>query len=115
MGAEHLSIDIEDRDPSTVLIHLRGEADGAYAEHLHESLFPVLDRDPMRVVLNLADLEFINSLGLGALIHFHNELASRGATLALAAATEAVLEVLQKMRLHELFTMFDDADSALSG
>jgi len=113
MASEHFTIEIEDREPASVVIHLRGEADGANAEHLSEHLYPVLDRDPIRVVLNLADLEFINSLGLGALIEFRNELASRGGQLRLAGATASVLEVLRKTRLNELFPLFDDTESAL--
>ena len=114
MSVEHLSINVEERDGSTIIVHISGEADGANAEHLHEELYPVLDRDPMRVVLNIAELSFINSLGLGALIQFRNELASRGGTLSLAGTMPSVLEVLLKTRLTELFPMFDDTESALN-
>ncbi|HEX6870203.1 MAG TPA: STAS domain-containing protein [Micromonosporaceae bacterium] len=51
-----------------VVVSVAGELDMSTAEHLSETVAAQLRRGPNRVVLDLAELTFCDSLGLGTLV-----------------------------------------------
>ncbi|HEX4796743.1 MAG TPA: STAS domain-containing protein [Humisphaera sp.] len=68
---------------------------------------------PPLVVVDLAGLAFISSLGMGLLV------ALRGGTrhhslVRLACASGLVLDALRRAKLTELFELFDSVDLALA-
>lgn len=102
----------EDRANGTI-VRLHGDASLTETDSLREALNPALKADPPCVVLDLSDLEFINSLGLGALVEFRQELAQRGGRLHLAGASAPIADMLRRTRLVELFPAYPDCDQAL--
>jgi len=58
--------------------------------------------------------EFINSLGLGALLEFRKDLRQRDVELRLAGANDMIADIFRKTRLVELFPMFETAERAVT-
>jgi anti-anti-sigma factor len=78
-----LSIDVE-RDGSTAVLKLRGELDLAAADELRRCIRTVLTQhDPHRLLLDLAELTFTDSMGLAVFVWAHKELARRNRQLRL--------------------------------
>lgn len=102
-----------ERRDNGMIVRLCGDASLTENESLRKALEPALESKPGCVVLDLSALEFINSLGLGALVEFRQELTRHGAQLRLAGATEQIGEILRKTRLVELFPPYPDCDQAL--
>jgi anti-sigma B factor antagonist len=96
-----------------VIVRLHGDATLTETDSLRDALSPALEAEPPCVVLDLSDLEFINSMGLGVLVEFRQELTRRGGQMRLAGATEAIAEMLRRTRLVELFPPYSDCDQAL--
>ncbi len=109
---QDFSIKIVDRD-SAVIVRIVGDADVSHIDALRAALAAVLTARPPRVVLDLSDLTFINSLTLGVLVQFRHDATAAGSTLRLAGAKERVTDVLRKTRLVELFPLYDNPDHAL--
>ena len=57
-----------------------------------------------RIVLNLAEVSYIDSGGLGTLVALHTTAHNAGATIKLASLTERVGDLLQ---VTKLLTVFD--------
>jgi anti-sigma B factor antagonist len=70
------------------------------------------DRDGL-VVLDLSQVTFIDSSGLGAIVSVMKQLAP-DRRLDLAALTPAVAGVFRLTRLDEVFRIHADADAALA-
>ena len=100
-------------DPRGQVVRLRGEATVDQVERLRSSLRAVCEGKPRRVVLDLAELTFINSDGLGALLEFRRDLVRSGAVLRLAGANPDIAEMFKKTRLVEVFPMYQTADAAM--
>ncbi|MCW2918152.1 MAG: anti-sigma-factor antagonist [Actinomycetia bacterium] len=84
------------------ILQLRGELDMANAHDLRRHIRAVLnDRDPPRLILDLAGLDFVDSSGLAVMLWAHFRLAERGHVLCLAAAHAHVLKVLHLTGLHQ--------------
>lgn len=105
-------IDVDTRETG-VVVHLRGVVEGDHAPRLIQELMRLLEDSPRRVVLDLAQMGFINSEGLGGLVSFYNRLTERGGELRLAAANDQIASVLETTHLNQLFPVFGDTESAI--
>lgn len=105
------TVNVVPRDPH-VVVEVRGDVNVMEADHLRNDLRPVLQRKPSRIVLDVSDLQFINSLGLGVLLEFRKDAQDKGVELRLAGARGRIADMLQKTRLVELFPSFKTADEA---
>ena len=65
------------------------------------------------LVLDMADLEFICSLGLGAIISGHLKSRHHQGQIRLVNPQPAVRDVLEKTRLTSLFPIYASVDQAL--
>lgn len=89
---------------------LRGELDLMTAPRLREELRPLLaDTGIERLTIDLADLRFVDSSGLQALIDFRRELDARGATMAVVRPQRTVRMVLRMMGLEGVLDASDDS------
>ncbi|MEU4242644.1 STAS domain-containing protein [Actinoplanes sp. NPDC026619] len=66
------------------------------------------------VVVDLAQVQTIDSTGLGTLVRARNAAHRRHGTLALAAQSRFVQTVLHTMRLDTVFPAFDSPDEAVA-
>lgn len=81
-----------------------------------EELTPVATDAGVRVVvLDLGDLDFIESSGLGGVIAAYLKCRKRGGEFRIAAPQSNIRRVLQITRLDQLFPIFDTVDAALAG
>ena len=106
-----LSITTE-QHPRGMIVRLHGDATCTNSESLRTAIQPVVDSSPSRVVLDLSNLVFINSLGLGVLLEFRQQLIAGGGRLDLAGAHDDVIDVLRKTRLVELFPPYGTPEEA---
>ena len=67
------------------------------------------------VVLDLSELERIDGAGIGALVRWQRRLTGASAQLRLAAPSREVGTMLQLLRLHRLFEIYDGVEEALDG
>ncbi|HEU5155717.1 MAG TPA: STAS domain-containing protein [Streptosporangiaceae bacterium] len=89
-----LSIDVE-ADGSTAVLRLRGELDLAGEEALRGCIRAVLaEHDPHLLLLDLAELTFIDSTGLSVLVWAHRYLARRDRELKLYRPHRQVRRIL---------------------
>jgi anti-sigma B factor antagonist len=96
-----------------VVVHLAGELDLYNAEELRASLARATEGRPSRVVLDLADVDFLDSTALGVLIEAHSKLERDG--LALAAPQLETRRTLQVSGIDRHLPVHDSVDAALSG
>ncbi|HZP17162.1 MAG TPA: STAS domain-containing protein [Terriglobales bacterium] len=66
-----------------------------------------------RIVLNLADVTYIDSGGLGTLVALYTTARNAGATIALARLTKRVGDLLQVTKLLTVFEVYDTEEKAV--
>jgi len=67
-----------------------------------------------QIVLNLAEVNYIDSSGLGTLVGLYTSARSVGGEIKLAALTSRVKDVLQITKLGSIFEFYDTAEEAAS-
>ena len=83
-----------DRDGGTATVALRGEVDILTVERVRAALAEALAAGPREVVVDLADLAFIDSTGLGALIFGFQRARDAGIRFRLAHPSPSVRQIL---------------------
>lgn len=82
-----------DEVPAVVLVS--GEVDFASVPKLRECLDQLIDRELERVDLDLRNVRFMDSVGLGLLVATHKRLEAIGGTLRILHPQVFVLKVLK--------------------
>ncbi len=96
---------------SCAVVAVSGEVDLYSAPTVREALEAHL-LDERRLVLDLTDVTFLDSTGLGMLVSVHRKLPD-GTDLLLAGATGRVARVFELTRLDRVFPMFATLDEAV--
>ena len=91
-----------ERHGGTLTVALHGEVDVLNVDEVRQALKEAVGAAPERIVVDLADLSFIDSTGLGALVFGFQRARDRGITLSLARPTRAVRQVLVLSGLLEV-------------
>ena len=87
---------------------------GAESHSLREKLKSVLAEGKKKIVLNMANLKYIDSAGLGALVAVHYSAKTQNASVRLCKLGKNVREVLQITKLVTLFDVYDAEAAAVS-
>ena len=95
--SEPFSVKVTVEGEVTVLA-LGGEFDLGGLARFNEAMATV-DPSTERVVIDLAELTFIDSTGLGCFARSHNELEARGAKLVLLGPSKAVRRLIDMVDL----------------
>ena len=96
------------------VLRLRGELDMDSAELFAEAAGLVLTHEVPTLVLDLSDLNFIDSSGLREFVVAFKRQREIGGDLVLRAPTEPVRRVLDIVGLSEMLTMAEAAAPALA-
>jgi anti-sigma B factor antagonist len=67
-----------------------------------------------RLVLDLGSLSFVDSAGLGAIIHARTSAYSKGAEIKLANLTKKMRDALAITKLATVFDLYDSVEAAVS-
>ena len=81
---------------------------------LHKSVRCLADEGKTQILLDLAWVKHIDSIGLGELISSHVLLDHRGGALKLMHMTESVQELMTITKLLTVFDIYDDESEALA-
>lgn len=92
------------------VVKVGGELDMATVPIFDDFLRPVAGAG--HVVLDFADVSFLDSSGLGSLVAWFKELRSRGGRLCLAAVQDRVAFVLRVAALDQVLDVYESVEAA---
>ena len=73
----------------------------------------MLGKGKSQIVLDLAEVSYIDSVGLGTLVAGYTSAQNQGATLKLANLTKKFRELLNITKLVTIFDTYDSVDDAV--
>lgn len=85
-------------------VYLYGEIDHHSAVNLREDLDALILREhPMRLVLDLSRIEFMDSAGLGLLMGRYRLMKELGGVMAISNANERIMKILRLSGMERFF------------
>ncbi|MBI5267782.1 MAG: STAS domain-containing protein [candidate division Zixibacteria bacterium] len=80
---------------------------------LHDKLHEYIEQNKKHVVIDLADVDWMNSTGLGILIAGYTTLRNHQGELKLANVTDKIQSLLTITKLVSVFEAYDSVDEAV--
>ena len=102
-----------ERREGAVIVRLVGELDLYNAPEVRSALLEVCAEDPERLVVDLGEVDFVDSTALGVLIEARTKLTNRRSFL-LAAPGHETHRALQISGLDQHLSVHDTVDDALA-
>jgi anti-sigma B factor antagonist len=97
-----------------VILEIKGNMmGGAEAGEFSDTLKKLLADGKKNIVVDLADVKFMNSSGLGMLISGMTSVKNAEGLFKLANITEKIASLLMVTKLITIFETFDSVDEAL--
>jgi len=81
---------------------------------LRDSIKDLLGKGQKKILLNLGDVSYIDSSGIGELVSAYTGVKNRGGVLKLLHLTKKVHDLLQLTKLFTVFDVYSDESTALS-
>ena len=86
---------------------------GEGSVQLRDAIRDLIGKGQKNILLNLGDVNYIDSSGLGELVSAYTTAKNQGAGHKLLSLTKKVKDVLQLTKLYTVFDIYDDEASAI--
>lgn len=112
--APGLTIEIDERrDAPIAVLHCSGQLTAANADQFKAAITRLLDGQITRLVIDLAQLTFLDSAGIGGLVAAMKRTRASGGNIALCALPAPVAMTLRLVHLDKAMAVFPDEAAAV--
>ena len=94
------------------VLRLSGELDLRNVPEVRRAIRGLIDEGQVSFIINLTNLEFIDSSGLGVLVGGLARVREKEGTIKLACSNRRILRVFEMTRLTQLFDIYDSEEAA---
>jgi anti-sigma B factor antagonist len=108
-----MNFDVEKINHFTLLSLNEERVDAHNSAQLKEALLHQLEQGNTQLIVQLTNVRFIDSSGLGALLSGHKNAAAKAGKLLLVQLQPQVLAMFELTRLNRVFEIYADVNEAL--
>ena len=102
-----------ERIGDVAVIQINYEAlDASSTNDFKQDVEPII-QDGANVVLDLTQVEYIDSAGLGAIVSSLKRLRTAGGDIRVTGLSKSVRALFELVRMHKLLDVFNDRDEAV--
>jgi anti-sigma B factor antagonist len=103
----------KERDDLTV-VKISGEIDVFTSPRLREMLLDIIENGGLHLVVDLGDVTFLDSTGLGVLVGIYHRLRARGGSMAFMGVNDRVRRVFHVTQLTKIFVLHRTLEDAIA-
>ena len=97
-----------------VVLSLSGKLmGGPDAESVRQLIRENLEAGKKQMVIDIGDVSWVNSTGLGILIASHVTISNAGGTVKLSRVSKRISQIFMVTKLHTVFETYDSVEEAL--
>jgi anti-sigma B factor antagonist len=86
---------------------------GEGSSSVRDSLRELIGKGEKKILLNLSEVSYIDSSGIGELVSAYTTISNQGGTLKLVGLTKRVKDLLQITKLYTVFDVHEDEAHAI--
>jgi len=107
-------VEVRRKDVQTVtVVYLKGYLDAHTAPEFEKILQDLVDQNRVNIVVNLAELNYISSAGLGVFMGFIEDIRKKGGDIKIAEMADKVFRVFDLLGFPVLYEIFKDESEAI--
>ncbi|MGR9085789.1 MAG: STAS domain-containing protein [Gammaproteobacteria bacterium] len=103
-----MNLKLEKINGYSVLFVQEERIDAHNSGTLKEYILRLIEQGEDKIVIQLEQVRFIDSSGLGALLSGHKNAVAKAGRLALACCKQQVLSMFELTRLNRIFEIYSD-------
>jgi anti-sigma B factor antagonist len=96
------------------VVKISGEIDVFTSPRLREELLDIIEDGALHLVVDLGDVTFLDSTGLGVLVGIYHRLRARDGTMAFMGVNDRVRRVFHVTQLTKIFVLHRSLDDAIA-
>lgn len=108
-----MNLKLEDNGKVVILMVKEERLDAHNSDQLKQELSRLFGEGKTGVVVDLKEVRFIDSSGLGALVSGFKNASTRQASLKLSSLQNQVKSMFELTRLHRVFDIYPTIDEAV--
>jgi anti-sigma B factor antagonist len=95
------------------ILYLKGYLDAHTAPEFEKALQELVDEDQVRIIVNLSELTYISSAGLGVFMGFIEDIRKKGGDIKLAELSDKVFRVFDLLGFPVLYEIYKQEAEAI--
>lgn len=107
-----MNIEIENQ-PKVSVVRLSGRLDAAGVQEIKSELTAEAEKPKNKMVLDLAEVDFIDSTGLGLIVSAFRKLRESNGDMLVCSLTAQAQTLFELTRMHRIFDIHADVHSAI--
>jgi anti-sigma B factor antagonist len=108
-----MNLKTEMSGPKAVVFVMEERLDAHNSDQLKSEMNRLFETGVKDIIVDLKDVRFIDSSGLGVLVSGYKNSSTRQGTLKLSGLQTQVKSMFELTRLHRVFDIFPSVDDAL--
>lgn len=108
--------DVQCTNPNKLikLVKISGQLDESNVDEEAKKIYSLIDSSGsnLNLIFEFSGLEYMNSKSIGYLTDWYSKITANGGKLAICAARENILDILQVVGLTQLITTYASLDEA---
>lgn len=108
-----IDLKIEERD-NYILLSFTGDLDATNVDTVMDRIIELLNSGFVNVVADFKNLRYLNSTGLGMLLHLNKTARKMGGSFRIANVNENVYDIMDLVGATVLLNIYGSVDEAVS-
>lgn len=108
-----MKISIDEKYQVAIIKLIGNLVGGENAQLFRDNLYKLIKEKKKNVVVDMSDIKFMNSSGIGILISGYTTLKNADGNLKLAHISDKIQGVLSITKLNQVFDIYDTVDEAI--
>jgi len=101
------------KDQNMITVYLKGRLDVNQADTIEKEIKKLLNKETSsHFILDLKDIDYVSSTGIGLLVSVMTTLKQRGKKLAICSLNSPVKRIMEIVEVNVLFNIFRDEAEA---
>ena len=100
---------------NVAVLKLAGDLDSFSSNYLKEQLSKLFSGSKFEIVVDLTNVDFVDSAGLGQLVNALKLCIHHHGNLVLVGANSSITDLLRITKLDTVFRIYESAEEAVSG
>ena len=96
------------------MVAFKGDLDATNVEEVVTKIFSLMNDGDLNIVADFSELRYVNSTGLGILLHFSKSAKEKDGSFKICNINENVYEIIDIIGATPLLEIYDTIDDAIS-
>lgn len=113
MNARTCEIHVETTDQAAI-VQIIGDLDSSSFDQFKSTLSPLINTQPVKVVLDCTGLSYINSRAIGFLTQAHRKALMNFGKIVFVGLSDRMMRSLERLKLQSTFFICNDRTEAIA-